>query len=112
MALLDVDDRPLARGYIPGTYIQIVPALPRTGAGQVRADIRQRIAANQVDAIDALITSEADGAAVVPVLTGRLNFGGRSCCRMWRTKRRAISAPLATRPIGAAMVRPRPAPKD
>ena len=76
MALLDVDDRPLVRGYIPRTYIQIVPALPRTGAGQVRADILRRIAANQLDAIDALITSEADGAAVVPVLTGRFKFWG------------------------------------
>ena len=103
---------------IPGTRLhsgqlfQIVPALSRTGAGQVRADILRRITANQVDAIDALITSEAERAAVVPVLTGRLNFGERSCCRMWRTKRRAISAPLATRPIGAAIAEPRLAPKD
>ncbi|HKD24553.1 MAG TPA: hypothetical protein VKC66_01365 [Xanthobacteraceae bacterium] len=59
------------------TYIQIVPALPRSAAGHVRMDILQLIAANQVDAIDALITSDDERATVEQILNGRHNMRDR-----------------------------------
>ncbi|HLK84150.1 MAG TPA: serine/threonine protein kinase [Xanthobacteraceae bacterium] len=58
-------------------YIQVVPALPRNAAGSIRTDILQLIAANQVDSIDALITSEAERATVDRILNGRHNMRDR-----------------------------------
>lgn len=59
------------------TYIQIVPALPRNAAGHVRTDILQLVATNQVDSIDALITSEAERATVNRILNARHNMRDR-----------------------------------
>jgi hypothetical protein len=67
-------------------FIQIVPALPREAPGQpgnhsasgrVRTDILQLIAMNQVENIDALLTSEAERAVVMPILNGRHNMRDR-----------------------------------
>ncbi len=58
-------------------YIQVVPALPRDGAGQVRTDILQLIAINQVENIDTLITSDAERAIVEPILNARHNMRDR-----------------------------------
>ncbi len=62
-------------------FIQIVPALPREtgdgGTGQVRTDILQLIAMNQVENIDDLITSDAERAVVTPILNGRHNMRDR-----------------------------------
>jgi hypothetical protein len=58
-------------------YIQVVPALPRNGAGQVRTDILQLIAINQVENIDALISSDAERAIVEPILNARHNMRDR-----------------------------------
>jgi acyl-CoA synthetase (AMP-forming)/AMP-acid ligase II len=58
-------------------FIQVVPALPRTAAGQVRTDILQLIAMNQVENIDTLITSDAERAVVAPILNGRHNMRDR-----------------------------------
>ena len=59
------------------TCIQIVPALPRNADGHVRTDILQLIATNQVDSIDALITSEAERATVDCILNARQNMRDR-----------------------------------
>jgi len=59
------------------TYIQVVPALPRNDAGQVRTDILQLVATNQVDSIDALITSDAERATVERILNARHNMRDR-----------------------------------
>jgi AMP-binding enzyme C-terminal domain len=58
-------------------YIQIVPTLPRNAAGHVRTDILQLVATNQVDSIDALITSDAERAAVERILNARHNMRDR-----------------------------------
>jgi hypothetical protein len=58
-------------------YIQVVLALPRDGAGQVRTDILQLIAINQVENIDTLITSDAERAIVEPILNARHNMRDR-----------------------------------
>jgi hypothetical protein len=63
-------------------FIQVVPALPRATAGQgapgqVRTDILQLIAMNQVENIDTLLTSDAERAVVTPILNGRHNMRDR-----------------------------------
>jgi hypothetical protein len=58
-------------------YIQVVPALPRNDTGQIRTDILQLIAINQVENIDTLITSDAERAIVEPILTERHNMRDR-----------------------------------
>ena len=58
-------------------YIQVVPALPRNAAGQIRTDILQLVATNQVDTIDALITSDAERATVDRILNARHNMRDR-----------------------------------
>jgi hypothetical protein len=59
------------------TYVQVVPALPRNAAGSIRTDILQLIAANQVDRIDPLITSEAERATIEHILNARHNMRDR-----------------------------------
>ena len=58
-------------------HIQVVPALPRNAAGHVRTDILQLVATNQVDSIDALITSDAERATVERILNARHNMRDR-----------------------------------
>jgi predicted Ser/Thr protein kinase len=58
-------------------FIQVVPALPRNAAGHVRTDILQLVATNQVDSIDALITSDAERATVARILNARHNMRDR-----------------------------------
>jgi predicted Ser/Thr protein kinase len=58
-------------------YIQLVRALPRNVAGRVRTDILQLVATNQVDHIDALITSDAERATVEGILNDRHNLRDR-----------------------------------
>jgi len=55
----------------------VVVALPRNAAGHVRTDILQLVAINQVDAIEALITSDAERAAVERILNARHNMRDR-----------------------------------
>jgi hypothetical protein len=85
----DISEDKLA-AYLAGTigrdnapnYIQIVPALPRSAdgqgsPGQVRTDILQLVAINQVENIDTLLTSDAERAIVEPILNGRHNMRDR-----------------------------------
>jgi hypothetical protein len=58
-------------------FIQVVPTLPRNAAGHVRTDILQLVATNQVDSIDALITSETERATVERILNARHNMRDR-----------------------------------
>ncbi len=58
-------------------YIQIVEALPRNTAGHVRTDILQLVATNQVDSIEALITSDTERATVERILNARHNMRDR-----------------------------------
>jgi AMP-binding enzyme len=58
-------------------FIQVVPALPRSAGGQVRLDILQLVATNQVDSIDPLITSEAERRVVDEILNARRNMRDR-----------------------------------
>jgi hypothetical protein len=61
----------------PPEHIQIVPALPRDGAGKVRTEILQLVAMNQVDLIDPLLTTDADRALMRDILDTRKNLRDR-----------------------------------
>jgi hypothetical protein len=58
-------------------YVQAVPALPRDAAGQVRTDILQLVATNQVENIDTLITSDAERVIMERILNARHNMRDR-----------------------------------
>jgi len=58
-------------------HIQLVPTLPRHADGAVRTDILQFIAANQVDGVDALITSESERRIVNQIMQERQNLRDR-----------------------------------
>lgn len=57
--------------------LQIVENFPRTADGEVRTDILQLIAMNQIDLIDPLIASEAEKKTVARIISGRQNLRDR-----------------------------------
>ena len=59
----------------PPEHLQIAAALPRRGDGQVRSEVLQLIALNQVDQIDALLTDPQERALVAGIVATRRNFG-------------------------------------
>jgi len=74
-----------ARDYIAGAigrtrppeHLQLVAALPRTAAGEVRTEILQLIAMNQVDLIDPLLRSDAERSLVDGIVRNRQNLRDR-----------------------------------
>jgi hypothetical protein len=57
--------------------MQIVEALPRDDSGQVRTDILQLVAMNQIDLIHPLISSDAEKELVARIVSGRQNLRDR-----------------------------------
>jgi hypothetical protein len=57
--------------------LQVVTALPRNAGGEVRTEILQLVAMNQVDLIDPLIASEAERKVVARIIAGRQNLRDR-----------------------------------
>jgi len=57
--------------------LQLVAMLPRRPSGEVRTEILQLVAMNQLDPIDSLIASEAERAAVACIVGGRRNLDDR-----------------------------------
>jgi hypothetical protein len=57
--------------------LQIVEALPRNAAGDVRSEILQLVAMNQVDLIDPLIANDAERETVARIVAGRQNLRDR-----------------------------------
>jgi hypothetical protein len=57
--------------------LQIVDALPRTAQREVRSEILELIAMNQLDLIDPLIKSDAERAIVTRIVSGRRNLRDR-----------------------------------
>lgn len=66
-----------ARDPKPPEHIQIVPRLPRDASGQVRTEILQLIAMNQIDLIEPLIASPADREFFRGILESRKNLRDR-----------------------------------
>jgi predicted Ser/Thr protein kinase len=58
-------------------HIQIVKALPRDASGKPRIEILQLVATNQLDLIDAMVTSEPDRAFLQTILDSRKNLRDR-----------------------------------
>jgi len=75
----------VARDFIVGAvgktkapeHLQIVAALPRNGAGEVRTEILQLIAMNQVDLIAPLLRSDAERQVVDGIVSDRRNLRDR-----------------------------------
>jgi hypothetical protein len=57
--------------------LQVVERLPRGKAGDVRTDILQLVAMNQIDLIDPLIGSESEKEVVARIVAGRQNLRDR-----------------------------------
>jgi len=63
--------------------VQQVPALPRTADGQIRLDLLNLVAMNQIPNLTALLENDSDMAAIVsPIIAGRLNFTDRRISRL------------------------------
>ena len=58
--------------------LQMVEALPRRSTGEVRSEILQLIAMNQVDLIDPLIANEAERAIIAHIVADRRNLRDRT----------------------------------
>jgi hypothetical protein len=65
------------KGIAAPERLQVVDALPRDATGQVRTEILQLIAMNQVDLIDPLIASESERAIVGRIVASRQNLRDR-----------------------------------
>jgi hypothetical protein len=59
---------------VPPEYIQVVPALPRRENGDVRTEILQLIASNQIDLIDSLVRSDEERQVVATITANRHNL--------------------------------------
>jgi hypothetical protein len=57
--------------------VHVSPALPRAASGDIRTEILQLVASNQLDEIDALLTSDAERAAVARLVAQRRNLRDR-----------------------------------
>lgn len=65
------------RGPRPPEHIQVVKALPRDARGNPRLEILQLVAANQIDLIEPLMTSEPDRAFLKTIIETRKNLRDR-----------------------------------
>jgi hypothetical protein len=61
----------------PPEHLQVTPALPRRASGEVRNEILQLIALNQVDQIDPLIADAQERTLVAGIVADRRNLGDR-----------------------------------
>jgi hypothetical protein len=66
-----------AKGPKPPEHLQVVSALPRNAAGEVRTEILQLVAMNQLDLIEPLMTSDADRVFLKGILESRKNLRDR-----------------------------------
>lgn len=74
--LVDFIASALGRAKAP-ERLQVVDALPRNTGGEVRTEILQLIAMNQVDLIEPLIANAAERALVARIVAGRRNLRDR-----------------------------------
>jgi len=61
----------------PPEHLQIIEQLPRSASGEVRSEILQLIAMNQLDSLDALIASEQERTLVEQIVSARRNLRDR-----------------------------------
>jgi hypothetical protein len=58
-------------------HLQVVDALPRNAQGEVRSEILELVAMNQLDLIGSLVKSESERALVGRIISGRRNLRDR-----------------------------------
>jgi hypothetical protein len=58
----------------PPEHLQVTPQLPRSASGEVRSEILQLVAMNQIDMLDTLIASDDERAVVARILADRRNL--------------------------------------
>jgi len=61
----------------PPEHLQVIAALPRTAAGDVRTELLQLVAMNQVELIDGLIASDTERALIARIVADRRNLRDR-----------------------------------
>jgi hypothetical protein len=61
----------------PPEHLQIIDELPRSASGEVRSEILQLIAMNQVDLIDTLLANERERGLVGSIVAQRRNLRDR-----------------------------------
>ncbi|MET0706922.1 MAG: serine/threonine protein kinase [Tardiphaga sp.] len=66
-----------AKGPKPPEHLQVVSALPRDARGNIRTEILQLVAMNQLDLIEPLMTSDADRVFLKGILESRKNLRDR-----------------------------------
>jgi hypothetical protein len=67
----------IGTGVKPPEHLQIVMALPRTASGDVRSEILQLIAMNQLDLLDPLLKDDTERGTVAAIVAGRQNLRDR-----------------------------------
>jgi hypothetical protein len=72
----DRELRDLLGGDTP-EHLQVVEALPRDAQGEIRSEILELVAMNQLDLIDPLVKTEADRALVGRIISERRNLRDR-----------------------------------
>jgi hypothetical protein len=68
---------PPSDGPKPPEHLQVITQMPRRASGEVRSEILQLVAMNQVDLIDGLITDDAERALVGRIVADRRNLRDR-----------------------------------
>jgi hypothetical protein len=58
-------------------HLQVIATLPRNAVGEVRSEILQLIAMNQVDLIEGLIASDTERAVIAQIVAQRRNLRDR-----------------------------------
>ena len=61
----------------PPEHLQVAEELPRSASGEVRSEILQLVAMNQLDLIEPLITNEVDRTFMKDILESRKNLRDR-----------------------------------
>ena len=61
----------------PPEHLQVIEQLPRGASGEVRSEILQLVAMNQVDLIDGLVTNEQERSVVARIVADRRNLRDR-----------------------------------
>jgi hypothetical protein len=62
---------------VPPEHIHISPSLPRLPGGNIRTEILQLVASNQIDEIDSFLASEAERKIVATIVAQRRNLHDR-----------------------------------
>jgi serine/threonine protein kinase len=71
------DELAAAKHPKPPEHIQVVQALPRDAAGNIRTEVLQLVAMNQLDLIEPMMTSDTDHAFLKGILEQRKNLRDR-----------------------------------